>query len=163
MIQCPVLASAVFYRPVSISRRRGFGINCTCQLELGSQSAMAAQRPRAALPESAENYSTTCQFYCVVITKSHWQTLTIPCLPWWCGGVNLRSAQTSSSLPSLSSILSRVHSLPEREIVFPTVHRRSQVVMYALLQRQRCWREIELLPRRLDLRWNLSVAPVSPL
>lgn len=93
----PFQRAPYFYHLVSISRRRGPSINCTCQLELGSQNAMAAQRPHTASPESAENYSTTCQFYCVVITKSHRQTFTIHCLLWWCGGVNSRSGEMSSS------------------------------------------------------------------
>lgn len=84
-----------FHHLVSISRRRGFGINCTCQVRLGSRGVMAAQGPHAASPESAENYSTTCQFYCVVITESHQQTLRIHCLLRWCGGVNLRSGEIS--------------------------------------------------------------------
>lgn len=101
MIQHPVFSLAPsLHHLVSISRRRGFGINCTCQVELGSQGVMAAQRPHAASPESAENYSTTCQFYCVVITESHRQTLTIHCLLWWCGGVNLRSGEISPSSSS---------------------------------------------------------------
>ena len=97
MIRRPARASAIFHHLVSISRRRGFSFNCACQLELVSQNVMAAQRASAASPESAENYSTTCQFYCVVITKTHQQTLTIPCLLRWCGEVNLRSGEMSSS------------------------------------------------------------------
>lgn len=58
---------------------------------------MAARRPHTASPESAENYSTTCQLHCVVITESHQQTLRIPFLLWWCGGVNLRSGEIFSS------------------------------------------------------------------
>lgn len=42
------------------------------------------------------NYSTTCHFYCVVITKSHRQTFTVRCLLWWRCGVNLRSGEMSS-------------------------------------------------------------------
>lgn len=98
MIQRPVPEPAPSpHRLISISRRRGSSINCTCQVELGSQGVMAAQRPHTASPASAENYSTTCHFYCVVITESHRQTLTIHCLLWRCGGVNLRSGEISST------------------------------------------------------------------
>lgn len=93
----PLEPAPFFYHLVSISRRRGFSINSTCQVHLGSQGVMAAQRPHTASPKSAENYSTTCQFYCVVITESHRQTLRIHCLLWWRGGVNLRSGEISSS------------------------------------------------------------------
>lgn len=74
----------------------------------------------------------------------------------YCGGVVglIWGLEKCLLPPSVSSILSCVHSLPEREIVFPTVRRSSQDVMYAPLQRQQCWRETELLPQRLDVRWK---------
>lgn len=74
----------------------------------------------------------------------------------YCGGVVglIWGLEKRLLPPSVRSILSRVHSLPEREIVSPTVRRSSQDVMYAPLQRQQCWREIELLPQCLDVRWK---------
>lgn len=83
-----------FHHLVLISWRCGFNVYCACQVQLRSHAAL---RPYTASPESAENYSTTCQFYCVVITQSHQQTVRIPCLLCWCGGVNLRSGEMSSS------------------------------------------------------------------
>lgn len=61
--------------------------------------------------------------------------------------------------PSASSILCCVHSLPEREIVFPSVCRCSQVVMYALLQRQRRWCELSCC--HSVLIWGETLALLS--
>lgn len=62
--------------------------------------------------------------------------------------------------PSVDSMLSRLHSLPEREIVSHAVHGYGQVVMHALLQRRSCGRETELLPHGA-LIWGETSALLS--
>ncbi|TNN61937.1 CXXC-type zinc finger protein 4 [Liparis tanakae] len=56
----PQAEDRIYDAPVDdISRGRGFSVNCTCQVQLGSRGVVAAHRPHAASLESAENYSTT--------------------------------------------------------------------------------------------------------